>query len=216
LGEWEGALSDVARALAINPADPPTLRRAGILFASLGRFEEAIVHLRKSVETDPLLATSWNWLGVVQSAVGRLDEARAAMERALEIAPGANDVRANLVGLFLLRGDTAGALGASRALPDEEDRLWFAAVAEHELGHFVEAQRALDDLVRKVGDVRPMVIADLFAERGDKDQAFEWLERSFLLPDNGLHQIKIDLFLRKLHDDPRYTTFLKKMNLPLD
>ena len=214
--DWKGAMADASRALAINPADPPSLRRTGILVACLGRFDEAITHLRKSVEIDPLLATSWNWLGVVQSNAGRLDEARDAMKRALQIAPDSDDPKVGLASLLLLEGNPAAALNASRSLLDEGDRLWFAAIAEHELGHLADSQKALDELASKVADVDPSVIADVFAWRGDGDHAFEWLDRAFDQRASGLHMIKLDLAFRKLRGDPRFTAFLRKMKLPVD
>jgi hypothetical protein len=42
------------------------------------------------------------------------------------------------------------------------------------------------------------------------------LEKAYVFHDAGLRAVKIDLVLRDLHGDPRWTTFLKKMNLPPD
>lgn len=39
---------------------------------------------------------------------------------------------------------------------------------------------------------------------------------AYKLRDGGLTQIKGDQLLRNIEGDPRYTAFLKKMNLPVD
>ncbi len=45
---------------------------------------------------------------------------------------------------------------------------------------------------------------------------FEWLERSYTERNARLRFIKYDPLLRKLRDDPRYTSLLRKMNLPVE
>ena len=50
--------------------------------------------------------------------------------------------------------------------------------------------------------------------RGQKDEAFQWLEHAYELKDTGLTYMKGDPFLKHLEGDPRYTAFLRKMKLP--
>ncbi len=59
-------------------------------------------------------------------------------------------------------------------------------------------------------------IAQAFAWRGEKERAFEWLERAFTQRDGGLSIVKTDPLMRNLRGDPRYAALLKKMNLPAD
>jgi len=56
-------------------------------------------------------------------------------------------------------------------------------------------------------------IAQVYAWRGEKAAAFEWLERAFARRDAGLVVMKVDPLLAALHDDTRYRTFLRKMKL---
>ena len=49
---------------------------------------------------------------------------------------------------------------------------------------------------------------------GEVDQAFEWLDRAFLQKDIVVAYIKGEPLLKSLERDPRYKTFLRKMNLP--
>lgn len=56
--------------------------------------------------------------------------------------------------------------------------------------------------------------AEAFAWRGEKDRAFEWLERAYRQRDGGLGRVKIDPLLISLRRDPRFGALLRKMNLP--
>ena len=57
-------------------------------------------------------------------------------------------------------------------------------------------------------------IAEVYAWRGDKDKAFEWLQRGYDRHDGGLSNIKIDALLLNLRGDARFGAMLKKMKLP--
>ena len=59
-----------------------------------------------------------------------------------------------------------------------------------------------------------MGIADVYAVRGQKDRAFEWLEKAYAHKGIELFYIKGDPLLKTLEGDPRYQAFLRKMKLP--
>jgi hypothetical protein len=59
-------------------------------------------------------------------------------------------------------------------------------------------------------------IAEVYAYRNDKDQAFEWLERARRQRDAGLPGLRTDTLLPNLHDDPRWDAFLRTMGLADD
>jgi serine/threonine-protein kinase len=54
----------------------------------------------------------------------------------------------------------------------------------------------------------------VFAWRGEKDRAFEWLERAYSQRDGGLSDIKVDPALNSLRTDSRYQALLRRMKLP--
>jgi hypothetical protein len=57
-------------------------------------------------------------------------------------------------------------------------------------------------------------IAEVYAWRGEKDQAFQWLERAYQQRDGGLATIKYDPLLASLRGDARFAALLRKMKLP--
>jgi serine/threonine-protein kinase len=70
------------------------------------------------------------------------------------------------------------------------------------------------EAIAKSADVVPYQIAEAYAWRGEKDKAFEWLERAYRQRDGDLKRIKADPRLTSLFSDPRYKAMLKKLNLP--
>jgi hypothetical protein len=79
-----------------------------------------------------------------------------------------------------------------------------AALAQHSLGHARETQQAMDEMTGTMASQGAFQIAEVHAWRGEKDQAFIWLERAYAQRDAGLTSIKWDATLASLRTDPRY------------
>ena len=86
-------------------------------------------------------------------------------------------------------------------------------MAEHTLGNASESQKYLDEQIAKYAQGAAYQIAEVYAWRGEKDKAFEWLDRAYTQHDGGLTFIKSDPLIAKLRGDPRYAAILKKMGL---
>jgi serine/threonine-protein kinase len=212
--DWAGAQSDFAKALALDPTDSTVQRRFGSLLASLGRLPQAVVAVRKATALDPLWNPAWEHLGRYLMFSRDFAGAHEALDRALEIQPespyGLND----LGQLLLLEGDAAEALAIFRKDVDDDFRLSGIAMAEHTIGRAKESQQALDELIAKYAHGSAFQIAESYAWRGEKDKAFDWLERAYQQRDGGLAEIKGDPPLASLRGDRRYKALLHKMNLP--
>jgi hypothetical protein len=57
-------------------------------------------------------------------------------------------------------------------------------------------------------------VALVYAGLGEKDQAFEWLERAYRVHDKGMLFLKIDPPLDPLRSDPRFQDLLRRVNFP--
>ena len=57
-------------------------------------------------------------------------------------------------------------------------------------------------------------IAESYAIMGDENKAFEWLEKAYQLRDVGLNEVLAEPRFRKLHNDPRWTQLIDKLNFP--
>jgi eukaryotic-like serine/threonine-protein kinase len=62
--------------------------------------------------------------------------------------------------------------------------------------------------------VPPYFVAIIHAGRGDKDQAFEWLEYAYREGSGWLRYLRHDPRLRNLSSDPRFPELLRRVELP--
>ena len=57
-------------------------------------------------------------------------------------------------------------------------------------------------------------VAAVYSGLGEKDKAFEWLEKGFQTRESQLNTFRWELQFEPLRDDPRFKDLLKRMNLP--
>jgi TolB-like protein/cytochrome c-type biogenesis protein CcmH/NrfG len=210
--QWADAQADLERALAIDPSNSTVQRRYGQLLASQGRMPDAIAAIRKSVALDPLSGPPWSNLGYYLLAAGQWDEARQVLQRALAINPESAYAQVNLATLELLQGHADTALQMFRQSQDTF-RPYGIALAEHSLGHARESQQALDTLIADYAQDSAMQIADVYAWRGEKEKAFQWLERAYAQHDGGMSDLAFDPLLVSLHADPRFDALVRRIGL---
>jgi TolB-like protein/tetratricopeptide (TPR) repeat protein len=211
--DWTGAQADLERALALDPSNRSQMAYSELL-VTLGRAPDGIAAAKKATELDPLSHYAWSDLGLWLLESERRPAAHEALRRALEIQPESPFALSWLGELELLEGKASDALATFRKVGDEGFRLWGTAMAEHTLNHARDAQQALDELIAKHTEDFAYEVADVYAWRGEKDKAFQWLERSYDVHSADLVYIKDDVILAALRDDPRYKALLRKMNLP--
>ena len=208
--DWQGAAADFKRALALDPNNAELLASYSQSLFFHGHQEEAIALARKATVIDPLSLDIWNNLGLLLFAPVRSAEARLAWQRAFDINPGARWPNYLVGYLDLKDGKNESALAHFRA-SDEPFRLTGTAMLEHTLGHAPESEQALDLLKKKYAAGSAFQIAAVYAWRGEKDLAFEWLDRAYDQHDAGMPRLRYDPTLATLHDDSRFAALVKKM-----
>jgi len=214
--DWKFAegLSELKRAIELSPANPTAndLLARAILY--LGRLDEAERQARQAVELDPLSVTAQGTLARVLFNAGKLDEADAAARKAAELQPASASSHRWQVLIAAERGEGETALREAELEPDEGYRRFELAVAQYMVGNRQAADAALADLIANGRHNLAYQIAEVYAMRGERDKAFEWLQISFDNHDTGTLTLLVDPLLRGLRDDPRYKTFLAKLGLP--
>jgi serine/threonine-protein kinase len=158
--------------------------------------------------------SAWQTLTIYLVSIRDFVAAHEASRRALEISPQSDFSLNDLGTLQLLEGKAKDALKTFRRIDNEGFRLSSVAMAEHTLGHARESQQALEKVIAQHAQEAAYQIAEIYAWRGERDKAFEWLERAYQQRDGGLSDIKTDPPLADLRGDPRYKEFLRKMKLP--
>jgi tetratricopeptide (TPR) repeat protein len=212
--DWSGARADLEKALALSPGDSRVQVGYGRMMIALGRVPEAIAATRKAAGLDPLNADSWSLLGRMLNVTGEYAAAREALDRALELSPESGLSRYHQGMNSLLRGDARDALAIFRKDASAYGNAGIA-MAEHTLGHAEESQQALAREIADYSQGAAYQIAEVYAWRGERDKAFEWLERAFAQQDGGLSFIQADPLMASLRSDARFKAFLEKMGLPL-
>jgi eukaryotic-like serine/threonine-protein kinase len=210
--DWAGARVDLERAVRLSPGDALVEQQYAALLASLGRLPDAIRAQRRATELDPLRGNAWQLLGYWYSLDGQFGLAREALDRARALNPDSDVAWVRHFEALLWDDRPAAAL----ALVESEHRRCQScvAMAQHDLGHAAESQRALDGLIARAGDTAPYTIASVYAWRGENDAAFEWLARAVALHHPDLVFTKVDVALRNLRTDPRFGALLTELNLP--
>jgi TolB-like protein len=213
--DWSGAQADFERALVLDPGESSVQRRYAELLASLGRLPEAARAAARATELDPLSPFAWLQLGKFLGSTGDYAAARKAIARALEVNPGWTYGLMELGELQLLQGDAAGALATFGSIHDNESfRLQGTALAQHSLGHAVASEQALGALRATGARQDAFQIAEVYAWRGEKGEAFAWLERAYQQRDAGLTAVLADPLLKPLRGDARFAALLRQMQLP--
>jgi tetratricopeptide (TPR) repeat protein len=113
------------------------------------------------------------------------EEAFAEAQKAIELTGGASITKASLGYAYAMAGRT------------EEARKILGELAE----------------ISKKTYVSPVAIAMIHARLGEKDKAFEYLEKAYEIRDHWMDYLKVLRMFDPLRGDPRFADLLKKMNL---
>jgi TolB-like protein len=214
--DWKFAegITELKRAKELSPANPTAndLLARAILY--LGRLDEAERQARQAVELDPLSVVPQNNLARVLLYAGKLDEADAAARKSAELQPASASSHRWQVVVAVQRGDGETALREAQLEPDEGYRWFELALAQHVRGDRKAADEALADLIANGRDRLAYQIAEVYAVRGEKDKAFEWLQIAFDNHDTGFLTLFVDPLMSGLRDDARYKNLLAKLGLP--
>ena len=213
--DWSGADESYHRALQLEPGNAGAARRSATLQMTLGRFDQAISLDRESVQLDPLSPSTYNNFGVANYYAGRLEDASAAFKKTLELSSQRPYIHNYLGQIALAEGHPQEALDEIERETEPAFKIHGLALAYYALGRKQESDTELSDYIAKFHSDGAYQIAEIYAFRGERDKAFEWLELAYKQRDAGLTQMKGDPLLKNLRQDSRYNALLKKMRLPV-
>jgi len=212
--DWDEAETDLMKALNLIPGNADLLRLIGYFYVFLGRFDEAILLTKKSIVLDPIKSITYFNYGYLLYCANQPEEAIAAYKKTLELNPQFPRTHYLLAKVYLLQGKPELALEEMSKEKENVCKIPGLSLSYHSLGRRKEADETMQDFILQYQNESPYLIAELYAFRGEKDIAFEWLEKAFIQKDTWLTWLKADPLLQTLWTDSRYQTLLKKMNLP--
>ncbi|HEY2711627.1 MAG TPA: hypothetical protein VGI60_03865 [Chthoniobacterales bacterium] len=214
--EWKFAegLKELRRAKELSPSNPTANDLLMRVLVYVGSLTEAEKLAREAIELDPLAFTPPFNLARILWFEGKLDEADAAARKAAELQPGAASNHRYQVFIAIRRGDMEAALREAQLEPDETYRRFELALAHFARKEHAAADGALAELITRSRDIAAYQIAEVYAVRGEKDKAFEWLQISFDTHDSGMLGLLGDPLLSGLRNDPRYKDLVAKLGMP--
>jgi adenylate cyclase len=199
------------RALMLDPTNVIVLTNAANFLANLGRLDEGLALNEVVVRRDPLNVTALYNLGYYQRTAGRYDAAIASFHTLLSLSPNRGGAQYQLGTALMLKGDAAVALAEMQQEKNEAYRMIGLPMAYSALGHKPNADAAVDALIAKYEKDWAYNIAHVYAFCGETDKAFEWLDKAVAYKDGGLAEIVTENLFDKIHSDPRWLPFLRKI-----
>ncbi len=226
--DFPGAEREFLKAIELNPNSAYAhLFYSNCYLLPMGRTAEAIAENKKALELDPLSLPINNFMGMTYYFAGDYDKAYRQFEHTIQMDPTfplAHDYFSWLLAMMgryeqaieenqkseLLSGkspeqaaaDAAGALEAFKAGGARGFWQW-------------NLNDALRLLKRGDGSIRASEMSAAYAMAGDKDKAFEWLDKAYDERDGqDITLLKCEPQWKNLRGDPRFSAFLRRLGLP--
>jgi TolB-like protein/Tfp pilus assembly protein PilF len=185
VGKVDRGIAELERARDLDPLSLPINATLGRAYRDARRYKEAVDQCRKSLDLDPDFPLSRWCLGVAYVGMKHYAEAVTEMQR-------------------------ASAVGAS---PLYLCGLGYAYAAA---GNKVKARAVIDALKQRTDKtyLPAYFIASIYGELGEKQHAFDWLQRGYNERDPQVAYLVVDPFMDPLRSDPRFDTLVRKFGFP--
>jgi TolB-like protein/Tfp pilus assembly protein PilF len=219
-----GAEREFRLAIQHKPTYAPAHQWYSSYLVALERFDEAIAEAKRTSELEPLSFTASSHLGWIFYLSGRNDEAIATCTKILNLEPNSFPARRYLGLAYEAKGMYPQAIDQFQQGVKISGSPLMLALLGHAYaasGKTADARKVLNDL-RDLSEaqaadttryVSPYTIAAIHTGLGDKDQAFQWLERANEERDVWLMNLKVDPVFAKLRSDKRFQDLLTRAGL---
>jgi TolB-like protein/DNA-binding winged helix-turn-helix (wHTH) protein/Flp pilus assembly protein TadD len=215
--DWAGAENEFRRALTLNPNYAIAHQWYAQYLRTMGRQDAAIEELKRAQELDPLSLD-------IAAGSGRYGKQYDLIiennHKKLELEPNFPDAYMRLGRAYALKGMYRDAIAAyqkarelSGGAPNALSGLGYTYGIS---GKRAEALRILGELkgLSKSKYVSPYYIANVYVGLGEKDPAFDWLQKAVTDHSIPLPQLRTEEELASLRSDPRYRELLNRIGLP--
>ncbi|MGC2288911.1 MAG: tetratricopeptide repeat protein [Thermoplasmata archaeon] len=218
--EWNTAEAEFQRAISLNPSNALAHFWYANLMMTVGRYDESMKEFRTTIELDPLWRPGFTGLGTVQCLSGDFAAAIATAEENLDRNPGDPAPHIWLGITYVVAGRMADARREAElsAGPVGSWGAWTRAILWAQTGKPEETRRVLIEMeeTSRTQYVSPAWIAEMYAALGEREKAFEWLERD---GGEGVRSLWFrfqESAFDSIREDSRFKSMLAKLNLPTD
>jgi len=215
--DWLAAEKEFKRALVLNPQSAQTHLLYTEYLVGMGRFDEAYDQGRQALQIDPLSTSAHLCLGFAFLCAGRSDDAIQQFSTAVELNPNDAWVRICLGRAYLSKGMEQRAIEemetAQRSDPNNPLVIGLLGYGYAVTGRRPDALKSLEALgeMEKKHYVSRISRVYVYAGLGDKDKAFEWLEKAYQERSDLLAWFRKDPESKGLHSDPRFAPLMRKV-----
>ncbi|MDA2929903.1 hypothetical protein MYX84_08150, partial [Acidobacteria bacterium AH-259-O06] len=215
--DWEGAEREYWRAIELNPGNATAHHWYSGCLRAMGRLDEAMVEIKHAQALDPLSAAINRDVGRTYRSSRQHDQAIEEYKKTLEVAPNFASGYAHLGMAYTEKSmyeEAVAALQKARSLPGANPLVvGVLGYCYALLGKGNKAQQLLDELKERSERryVSPISIVLIYIGLGEKDRAFEWLEKAHEERDRWLAWLKVDPVFDSLRSDPRFRVLLNKV-----
>lgn len=222
LFDWKpvAAEKEFKQALELNPNYAPGHQWYAVHLASVGQFDAAIAEIRRAQELDPLSLIIGDVAGWILSLARRCDPAIAEFRKTIELDPNFYPTHYDLGITYAecrMPTESLEEMEKARSISGDTPRTVSGlAYAYAMAGQNAKAKKLLDDLSKlsKQRYVAPFDVAVVYAALGEKDAAFDWLEKAYEDHHPWLVMLEVSPKVDKLRPDPRFQALVRKLNLP--
>jgi len=218
--DWDlaEAEKEFKRALELNPNDADAHAWNSVFLSVIqGDLEKGLVEMKRARELDPFSSyvnavSAWSFFWARQ-----YDHAIEQARRTLELNPLAVQAYYAMANAFMMKEafpEAIDALEKATEISRDPLSLAFLGAAYARAGKSEKAQAVLRELTDKASQVPAMFFAWRYVITGEKDLAFEWLEKAYQARDPQLFWLKVSPAYVPFRDDPRTHDLLRRMNLP--
>jgi serine/threonine protein kinase/Tfp pilus assembly protein PilF len=218
--DWVNAERELNRAIELDPNFEIAYDVYATLLQAVGRLDEGIRMAQRGAKVAPLSVMLTADLGISYYQARRFDEAITQIQKAVELGPNDYTARLTMGQAYEARGrhdeaieecQKAIAIGGktSTALA----QLGYAYARS---GKQAEAQKVLSELsgMSKLGYVSPYDLAILYAGLGDKERAFEQLNKAYEDRAGYIIMLRVEPLFDSLRSDPRFAELVSRMKFP--
>jgi tetratricopeptide (TPR) repeat protein len=216
--DWAEAESEFKRAIELNPKYANAHQWYSRLLLAVSQFDRSLAEVKMALEIEPFDLGNNLQLGWYLFYTRRYEQAVAQCKETINL-------HSNSWAAYLLLGMAYEQLENFPATLSElqtAHRLEHTPLALGILGHAYgvagqegEARKVLDELNLNAKEryVPPYSYALIHTALGEKDLAFEWLEKAYEYRNEWLVWMKVDPELDNLRSDPRFTKLVKRIGL---
>jgi DNA-binding winged helix-turn-helix (wHTH) protein/TolB-like protein/Flp pilus assembly protein TadD len=218
--DWADAQKEFKRSIGLNPDYATAHEWYGIHYLTpREQFDEAIQEMKRAQELEPASLVMNTFLGAALYFARRYDQAIEQCQRTIEMDPNFAVAHWHLGLAYVQKEMVNEAIDEfKRAIALSGDSPLMTAALGHayaKAGKKNEALIVLDDLgeLSKHHYVSSYEIATIYVALGEKDQAFQWLEKSYGERCFHLVYLKVWPEFDSLRSDPRFQELLRRIGL---